>query len=119
MTEDFFKVSSPVTSGVFTKKTQVTISGWDWSKKIDITNNSDKFTGWIDVKIMIELNSATDKVTAHYYIDGTYVDSASRTITTLNNTLSAVYISGKNTAQGTGIKLDDVAFGCFYGNREE
>ena len=117
ITEDFFKVSSPVTSGTFIKKTQVTISGWDWSKKIDITDNSDKFTGWIDVKIMIELDSATDKVTAHYYIDGTYVGSASRTITTLNNTLSAVYISGKNTAAGTGIKLDDVAFGCFFGKR--
>ena len=117
ITEDFFKVSSPVTSGTFIKKTQVTISGWDWSKKIDITDNSDNFTGWIDVKIMLELDSATDKVTAHYYIDGTYVGSASRTITTLNNTLSAVYISGKNTEKGTGIKLDDVAFGCFFGKR--
>ena len=118
ITEDFFKVSKPATSGWITKKTEVTISGWDWSKKIDITNNADNFTGWIDVKIMLELNSADDTVKAHYYINGTYEGSATRKLTTLNNAISAVYITGNNTAQGAGIKLDDVAFGCFYGKED-
>ena len=119
ITEEFFKVSAPVTSGsgIF-KKTKVTISGWDGNlKTVDITDNADNFTGWIDVKVMIELNAANDTITAHYYIDGSYVRSASRTLTTLNNTISGIYIDGTNTATGTGIKLDDVAFGCLFGKR--
>jgi len=118
ITEDFFKVSAPVTSGLIIKKTKVTISGWDGDlKTVDITDSADNFTGWIDVKIMIELNAANDTITAHYYIEGSYVRSASRSLTTLNNTISGIYISGNNTAAGTGIKLDDVAFGCFLGKR--
>ena len=116
--ENFFTVSSPVTSGTIFKKTKVTLSGWDGAlTTVDITNNSDSFTGWIDVKIMLELSSADDTVTLHYYIDGTYVRSATRALTTLNNTISGIYISGNNTAQGTGIKLDDVAFGCSLGKK--
>ena len=118
--DNFFTVSAPTTSGTFFKKTKVTLSGWDGAlTTVDITDNADSFTGWIDVKVVIELSAANDTVTAHYYINGNYVRSATRELTTTNNTISGVYISGNNTAAGTGIKLDDVAFGCFLGAREE
>ena len=118
--DNFFTVSSPVTSGTIIKKTKVTLSGWDGAlTTVDITDNADSFTGWIDVKVVLELSAKDDTVIAHYYINGNYVRSATRTLTTTNNTISGVYISGNNTNEGTGLKLDDVAFGCFLGQREE
>ena len=112
--DDFFKISSPSTS-LFTTKTKIT--GWNgrvlWNEKVD----SDKFTGWIDVKIIIELSAVNDTVTVHYYIDGVYKGSESKPLTTLGNCISGVYVSGYTTEQGSGLMLDDVAFGCSFGKR--
>lgn len=109
ITTDFFKISAP--SG---GKIQVT--GWDNITLKTVSSND--FTGWIDVKMVITLSKANDNVTVYYYIDNQYIGSASKTLTTLTNSISAVYVSGKTLTKGSGIMLDDVAFGCSFGKRE-
>jgi hypothetical protein len=115
--DNFFTVSAPVTSGWLTKTTKVTVSGWDGLTLKTVEVGDDKFTGWIDVKIIIELSEADDTVTVHYYIDGKYVGTKSKALTTLGNCISGVYASGYTKDQGSGIMLDDVAFGCSFGKR--
>jgi len=106
--DPFFNVSKPDANGL------VNVTGWDDIILKSVTVGDDKFTGWFDVKIVAELNAENDTITLHYYIDGQYVDSASRELTTLTNGIDSVYILGYNKAKGSGIKLDDVAFGCIY-----
>ena len=77
----------------------------------NIAVGEDNFTGWVDVKIAIELRGEFDQMTLHYYINGKHVHSMTKTLTTITNSINSVYISGYSTAAGSGIKLDDVAFG--------
>ena len=81
----------------------------------DIKVGADNFTGWVDVKIAIELNGEFDQITLHYYINGQHVYSMSKTLTTITNSINSVYISGYSTAKGSGLMLDDVAFGFTAG----
>ena len=117
--DDFFIISAPKTktvSGV--QSTYVNVTGWDGLllKSVDITDSSDKFTGWFDVKMLIELEN--DTVTVRYYIDGEYVGSASRALTTKTNSISGIYISGNTKTKDSGFMLADVAFGCSLGKRD-
>jgi hypothetical protein len=112
----FFTISKPSTS--YLSKNKVKLTGWDglelWYEKA----GSDNFTGWIDVKMIIEFDQANDTVTVHYYIDGSYVGSKTKALTTLNNCVSGVYISGNTSTVGSGFMLDDVAFGCSFGKND-
>ena len=81
----------------------------------DIAVGADNFTGWVDVKIAIEMNGQFDQLTLHYYINGQHVYSMSKTLTTITNSINSVYLSGYTTAKGSGIMLDDVAFGYTAG----
>ena len=104
----FFAVSAPDSNGV------VAVIGWDDFVLASINVGDDKFTGWFDVKIVMELSSEDDSVTLHYYIDGQYVYTASRELTTSNDLIDSVYIEGNTKAKNSGILLDDIAFGCTY-----
>lgn len=124
ITDDFFIISSPKTktvsngSGGTEQRTYVNVTGWDGLllKSVDITGKEDKFTGWFDVKMLIELEN--DTVTVRYYIDGEYVDSRSRTLTTKTDSISGIYLSGNTKTEGSGFMLADVAFGCSFGKRD-
>ena len=83
----------------------------------NIAVDANNFTGWVDVKIAIELNGEFDQITLHYYIDGQHVYSMSKTLTTLTDSINSVYMSGYSQAKGSGVMLDDVAFG-FTANGE-
>ena len=105
----FFAVSAPDSDGV------VTVTGWDGIVlKSVTTSKGNEFTGWFDVKIVIELSSEDDSVTLHYYVGGQYVDTASRELTTSNDLIDSVYIEGNTKVKNSGIMLDDIAFGCNY-----
>jgi len=115
--DNFFTVSAPVTSGLLIKTTKVTVSGWDGLTLKTVEVDDDNFTGWIDVKMIIELSASDDTVTVHYYIDGSYVGTKSKALTTLGNCVSGIYVSGYTREQGSGLMLDDVAYGCSFGKR--
>lgn len=91
----------------------VKVTGWNELvlKTVDITDSADKFTGWFDVKIGIVLDADSDTIVMHYYIDGAYVGSESKPLTTISNAVNCVYISGNSCAGGSGVMLDDVVFG--------
>ena len=110
ITTDFFKISAP-------NNGKIQVTGWD---NLTLkTVSSSNFTGWIDVKMIIVLSEATDDVTVYYYIDGQYIGSASKELTTLTNSINAIYLSGKTSTKDSGIMLDDVAFGCSFGKRSD
>ena len=71
----------------------------------------DNFTGWVDVQIGMEMNPDTDQVTYHFYINGEYTTSFSKTITTKTNSINCIYIGGYTSVKGAGLMLDDIAFG--------
>ena len=80
----------------------------------DITNATDvndKFTGWLDVYIAIILDDATDTINLHYYIDGIYKDTVSVPLTTSGNGIKCFYVSGNTEEMGSGLMIDDIAFG--------
>ena len=77
------------------------------SLAVDTTN----FTGWVDIYLGMEFNPDTDQVTYHFYVGGEYVISFSRTLTTKTNSINCIYLSGYTTVKGSGIMLDDIAFG--------
>ena len=91
---------------------EVRIMGYDNFVLKTVTIGDDKFTGWIDVKIGIELDPDKDTINLHYYIDGQYIESLSRPLTTQRNGVDSVYITGSTVNKGTGIMFDDLAFGC-------
>ena len=109
ITDAFLSISAPVTNH---GKTTVYLTGWDnvELKTVELTSASE-FCGWVDVKIAIELNAEEDTITLHYYVDGSYVDSVSRRLTTSTNAINSICISGYTSNVGSGIKLDDIAFG--------
>ena len=65
--DPFFNVAKPDANGV------VNVTGWDGLVLKSVTVGDDKFTGWFDVKIIIELSAEDDTITLHYYVDGQYV----------------------------------------------
>ena len=111
LTDAFFRISAPETNddGTVTVK----ITGWDAKEiaKIQVESESSFFNEWLDVKIYIEFNKETDEIILSYYIDGEYLYTASRELTTKSNAINSVCISGSTANKGTGIKLDDIAFG--------
>ena len=92
------------------------IRGWtsnnaDSSTEIIKTISATEWTGWIDVKIALVMDKENDTVIAHYYLDGEYVTSGVKDLTPANDKLSCVYFNLNAWVKGTGIYLDDVAFG--------
>lgn len=76
-----------------------------------ITDPNELFTGWLDIKIGIVLDAATDSIILHYYVDGEYKGTVAKPLTTLGNSIKCVYISGNTNTIGTGLLFDDLAFG--------
>ena len=78
---------------------------------------TDTYTGWLDVMIVIDLDAEADTMTLHYYINGAYVGSEATELTTMNNSITSLYMSVKTTKENTGIMIDDLVFG--YTTEEE
>ena len=57
--DKFFQISAPGADGV------VKVTGWDNLILKSVNVGEDKFTGWIDVKMIIELDEQADKITIH------------------------------------------------------
>lgn len=127
---DFFVLTPPTNvevvdeaTGQTTTKTVVRIQALDDANsetptvvlfEKDITGATtvdDKFTGWLDVYIAIVLDDATDTISLHYYIDGNYKASVTVPLTTAGNGIKCFYVSGNTEENGSGLMIDDIAFG--------
>jgi hypothetical protein len=83
-------------------------------KELDVTGKTtveDMFSGWFNVYIGIVLNGANDTFSLHYYIDGEYIGTVTKPLLTAGNGIKCVYISGNSQQAGSGLKIDDIAFG--------
>ena len=109
-TYSVFSINAPTTkNGV----TTVEVKGFGYVlKTITVEDASKPFTGWLDVVIGIELDQQTDSVIATYYIDGEYIATYSRPLTIISNAITGVYITASTRTEGSGYRLDNVAFGC-------
>jgi hypothetical protein len=112
LTDSFFNILSPTTTN---GKSSVKVTGWDGIELANIDLRTDKsFTDWIDVAIYIEMGTTADGVdviTLYYYINDAYVGSATKEITTSTGAINSFCITGSTAYVGSGIKLDDIAFG--------
>lgn len=112
LTESFFKVNVPE---VIDDATVVDVIGWDGLLLKQFVLESDSsLTGWFDVRIDIELNSLSDLIVLHYYIDGDYVGSRSSELTTLNNSITSVYFNLRSSTAGSTVLFDNFDF--YYTN---
>ena len=68
------------------------------------------YSGWFEVCIGIVFNT-DDTFTLHYYIDGEYAGFVTKPLLTSGNGIKSVYISGNSDVEGSGMMLDDIAFG--------
>ena len=87
-------------------------------KELDVTGKTtleDMFSGWFDVYIGIVFNGANDTFSLHYYIDGEYIGTVTKSLLTAGNGIKCVYISGNSAQPGSGLMIDDIAFGYLVG----
>ena len=87
-------------------------------KELDVTGKTtvdEKFSGWFDVYIGIVFNSSNDTFSLHYYIDGEYMGTVTKSLLTAGNGIKCVYISGNSAQPGSGLMIDDIAFGYLAG----
>ena len=73
--------------------------------------NDDGFSGWLDVTIGIELDSDTDSIILHYYVNGKYGATISKPLTTDTNGINSIYVNFHTAKEGMGVYFDDFVFG--------
>ena len=108
ITEPFFELSN-----LYFKenKTMITVRGWDDVSltELEVTTD-DGFSGWIDVVIGIELDSETDSIILHYYVNGSYSTTLQKPLTTSTDGINTVYINGYSNKVDMGMYIDDIVF---------
>ena len=72
---------------------------------------ADGWSEWFQVDIVITLTD-NNRIALDYYINGEYIQSFSGAMTIDTYDVRVVYINGWTYANNTGIKLDDIVFGC-------
>ena len=105
ISDGFFKIDPPTADNV------VTVKGWDIElMQIQVTDEN-KWTGWLDVTIGIELSKQNDSVTVYYYINGEYLGSATRNMSIMSDKIDGLYFNGRCNVAGGGYMLDNLGFG--------
>ena len=88
------------------------ISGWGGVVLHTVTSDmAEGFTEFVDIKVGLVLDPGADIIIAHYYVNSKYVTTATKPLTIITDSVNSVYLNGDFTAEGTGIIIDDIAFG--------
>ena len=98
---------TPVTAD--TQKT-VDVKAHDGKVIKTVEIGEDKWSGWIDVAIKIELHS-DNTMTLTYYLDGHEVHTLTKAMPITTGRITSVYINGRTSVQNSGFKFDDLVFG--------
>lgn len=106
--DDFLKIV-PVYEDSSTKENLLYYSVYGWDGLLT-TIEADYCTGWFDFKVGIELNPLNDTISLHYYINDEYIRTSYRKLTTLNNTITCVYLNSYTSTYLTGLEFDDFVF---------
>ena len=105
-------VISIIPSAYMNSYAEYTIFGCDGAVLKKVKSDVNAWTEEMDIIIGIEFDNYNDRVMFHYYIDGEYLGVAAVPLTTMHNSISSVYFSGKTANVGSGYKIRDLAF-CF------
>ena len=77
--------------------------------------SDDKYTGWFNLTVGIVMDSSSNTITLHYYIDGEFIGTASKNMNIVTGKIDGVYITNAGVAQtgatGSGYKFDNLGFG--------
>ena len=73
--------------------------------------DDDTWTDFVNIVLALEFDSSNDTVVFHYYINGAYKTSVVAPLTTANNSLNCLYMSGKTANHGGGFMFDNVYYG--------
>ena len=91
---------------------EYTILGCDGAVLKTIKTTLNAWTDEMEIIIGIEFDNYNDRVMFHYYIDGEYLGVAAVPLTTMHNSISSVYFSGKTAPAGSGYRISNLAF-CY------
>ena len=108
---DKWAINDPVFRVLPAENGVAKLVGFNATLLANATVDENGFTGWYDVAIQIVLDPVTDKVIAHYYINGEYVTTSSRELSTHTDAIQAVYINFNSKAAGCGYRIDNLTFG--------
>lgn len=108
---DQWAINDPVFRVMPTVDGKTELIGFNSISLGKFTVDADGFIGWVDVAIQIVLDPNTDKVIAHYYINGAYVATSSRDLTTHTDAIQGVYLNFNSKAAGCGYRIDNLTFG--------
>ena len=103
-------VISIIPSAYMNSYAEYTIFGCDGAVLKTVKSNVDAWTEEMDIIIGIEFDNYNDRIMFYYYIDGEYLGVAAVPLTTMHNSISSVYFSGKTAPAGSGYKIRDLAF---------
>ena len=76
-----------------------------------LTVDAENWTEWVDIKVMLTMNTETGNLDALYYINGAFVHAGTKKVTTTGQSICSVYANLNAWNKGTGVMLDDIAFG--------
>ena len=102
-----FQITAPAAGKVSVKG-----YGGQTLTSLDVLEN--KWTGWVDVVISIQLN-VDNTMTLNYYLNGKNIGQANSSMPITTHKIGAIYFSGRTAEQGSGFQIDDVAFGFSVG----
>ena len=73
--------------------------------------DAENWTEWVDIKMMLTMNTETGNLDVLYYINGEFVHAGTKKITTTGKSICSVYANLNAWNAGTGVMFDDIAFG--------
>ena len=73
--------------------------------------DSTGYTGWFSVQIIIGFDPHNDYLLLNYYINGESSAQLVTDLTTRDNSITSVYLTGKTSSEGSGYMIDNILFG--------
>ena len=93
---------------------KINVTGWGGNALATLEKGEDGYTGWIDVKITIELsvNAKGENIgLVKYYINGEHVGTTHSSMKVVDGKFNNLYVTANSTEAGTGFMMDDLLFG--------
>ena len=93
---------------------KINVTGWGGNALATLEKGKDGYTGWIDVKITIELSvneNGQNIGLVKYYINGELVGTTHSSMKVVDGKFNNLYVTANSTEAGTGFMMDDLLFG--------
>ena len=92
------------------EQTTVDLIGYGNKVLKTITVGEDKWTGWLDVVIGVQLRD-DNTMALTYIVNGEFLGTVEAAMPITTFRITSVYINGRTSVKDSGFKLDDIVFG--------